>query len=196
MWTTNNNWTRPTTTVLPDQEPLTINEVKSHVNLAENDATFDGELVRCIQAAREQWEHDTDSRLMTQTVTVNFDQLLGQIVELPLRPIQSVESIEYYDSAEAEQTLSTDVYDVDLQRRAVRLRTNQSWPTLAVRWDAVTITYILGYTSRQAVPAIVKQAMLLLVGYYFEANRGDNDRPNDMRAYESLVTRFMRSSYP
>jgi uncharacterized phiE125 gp8 family phage protein len=196
MWIRNDNWSRPTTTVLPTQEPLTLSEVKLHVNIAESDATFDAELVRIVQSVREQWEHDTDSRLLTQTVTVNYDQLLGQIVGMPLRPIQSVTSVEYYDSSDNQQTLSTDVYDVDLQRRALRLRTNESWPTLAVRWDAVTVTYVVGYTSRQQIPAIAKQAMLLMVGYYFDQNRGDNDRPNDMRAYESLVTRFMRESYP
>lgn len=196
MWIRNDNWSRPTTTVAPTQEPLTLNEAKLHVNVAESDASYDAELVRIIQAAREQWEHDTDTRLMTQTVTVNYEQLLGQIVGLPLRPIQSVTSVVYYDSNDAQQTLSTDVYDVDLQGRSLRLRTNESWPTLAVRWDAVTATYVVGYTSRQLVPTIAKQSMLLLVGYYFEANRGDNDRPHDMRAYESLVARFMRSSYP
>lgn len=196
MWITNSNWSRPTTTVLPTQEPLTLNEVKLHVNVAESDATYDSELVRAIQTAREQWEHDTDTRLMTQTVTVNFEQFVGQIVELPLRPIQSVTSVVYYDGNDVEQTLSTDVYDVDLKSRSLRLRTNQSWPTLAVRWDAITVTYLVGYATQQLVPAIAKQAMLLLCGYYFEGNRGDNDRPNDMRAYEALVTRFMRSTYP
>lgn len=196
MWITNDNWSPPETLTPPTQEPLTIAEVKLHVNVADNDATFDAELMRHVQAAREQWEHDTDSRLLTQTVRTRFEQLIGQIVKLPLRPIQSVTSITYYDSNDTEQTLSTDVYDVDLQRQSIRLKTNQSWPTLAVRWDAATVQYIVGLTSRQLVPAIAKQAMLLLIGYYFEANRGDNDRPNDLRAYESLVARYMRSTYP
>jgi len=38
--------------------------------------------------------------------------------------------------------------------------------------------------------------MLLLIAYYHYGNRGDNDRPNDLRAYEALCRRYQRSSYP
>jgi len=82
-------------------------------------------------------------------------------------------------------------------RRKVHLKYQQYWPTAIVdRWDAVEVIYVAGYTSARRVPAIAKQAMLLLVGYYFDANRGDNDRSNDLQAYERLVSRFMRSTYP
>ena len=74
---------------------------------------------------------------------------------------------------------------------------NQDWPLTLDRWDAVEVNYTLGSVADSTqVSAVAKQAMLLLVGYYFDANRGDHDRPNDQKAYERLVHKYMRSSYP
>lgn len=172
-------------------------EAKRQVYVADDDTTYDDELTRIIQAAREQWEHDTDSAVLTQTLKM-YSSGFG-VGDFPLykKPIQSVSSVKYFDPSGVEQTLSTSVYSLDAGKQTIRLKINQAWPTVEIsRWDAVSVTYIAGYTSLQAVPAIVKQALLLLVTYYFFANRGDNDRPNDQRAYEMLVRRYMRSSYP
>jgi hypothetical protein len=94
------------------------------------------------------------------------------------------------------QTLSTSLYSVDLKERAIRLNWNITWPTTYIRWDAVQVQYVAGNSTISAVDAIAKQAMLLLITYYQFGNRGDNDRPNDLRAYESLVRRYLRAGYP
>ena len=115
----------------------------------------------------------------------------------PHRPINSISSVTYFDSNNASQTLATSVYELDKQNSYFRLKYDQEFPDTAARWDAVTVNYILGDSADStSVPAIAKQAMLLLVGYYFDANRGDNDRPHDQKAYERLVTKYTRSTYP
>lgn len=187
---------KPTVITPAVSEPITTAEAKRQLFLAESDTSHDAEIVSLIQAAREQWERDTDTTMLTTTLRVNAERLNGREVKLPSRPIQSVTSFTYYDSVNALQTLSTSIYSLDAQSRAIRLTWNESWPVLAIRWDAVAITYVAGYTDRALIPAIAKQAMLLLVGYYGFGNKGDNDRPNDLRAYENLVLKFMRSSYP
>jgi uncharacterized phiE125 gp8 family phage protein len=196
MWTKSKPVSRMTVVTPPASEPITLEEAKKHVFIADSDTTSDQELVLAIQAAREQWESDTDTATITRTVSVSLDFFSGQIIELLMGPLRSVSSIVYYDQNDALQTLSTSIYRVDLPGCSVRLVENESWPTTAIRWDAVTITYIIGEASRAAVPAIAKQAMLLLIGYYTMQNRGDNDRPHDMRAYEALVNKFRRGSYP
>lgn len=187
---------RPTVVTGPTAEPVTLAEAKRQLFLAESDTSQDAELVSRIQAAREQWEHDTDSAILTQTLSVTADGFRGREIILPSRPIQSVTHVKYYDDSDVLQTLSTSLYSLDINDRAVRLAWNATWPTTAIRWDAVTVTYVAGNTSLSAVPAIAKQAMQLLIAYYHYGNRGDNDRPNDQRAYEALVRRWMRSSYP
>jgi uncharacterized phiE125 gp8 family phage protein len=185
---------RPVVVTPPASEPLTLAEAKRQVVIAADDDAHDHELIHIVQAAREQWEHDTDSVTTLRTLSVSVDRL-GPRIELPKRPIQSIDCVKYYDSDDAIQDMEPGVYVFDAAGGAIRLAHNQQWPDVPRRWDAVTIKYVAGYSRRQDIPAIAKQAMLLLVGYYFE-NRGDHEQPRVMQAYESLVIRFMRSSYP
>ena len=178
-------------------EPLSLKEARKQLELPDSDDAHDVHLYRLIRMAREQWEHDTDSAVLTQSLTMYLDDFSGDCICLPKKPIQSVTTIKYYDSTNAQQTLSTNIYSLDAPSRKVWLAYQQQWPnTLGDRWDNVEVIYVAGYTSQRLVPAIAKQAMLLLVSYYFDANRGDNDRSNDLQAYERLAARFMRTSYP
>lgn len=187
---------RPTVITGPTTEPVTLSEAKKQLFLAESDTSQDVELLARIQAAREQWENDTDSVSFTQTLSVNAPSFAGREIVLPSRPIQSVTHVKYYDDSNVLQTLSSANYSLDAKERTIRLAWSATWPTTYIRWDAVVVTYVAGYASVAVIPQVVKQAMLLLIAYYHYGNRGDNDRPNDMRAYEALVTRFMRSTYP
>lgn len=186
---------RATLVTGPTTEPVTLAEARKQLELSPSDTAHDDHLALLIQAAREQWEHDTDSCCLTQTWRVTlpgFDEVC-----LPKRPVQSITSITYYDTSNVSQTLSTDIYSLDAAARAVRLKYLQVWPTTITRWDAVTVTYVAGYTSVANVPAIHKQAMRLLISHYFE-NRDMlmSAALQSMPAYEALVQRFLRSSYP
>lgn len=187
---------RPTVVTGPTSEPITLAEAKRQLFLGESDTSQDAELISRIQAAREQWEHDTDSAILTQTLSVTAEHFAGREIVLPSRPVASITSVKYYDSANAQQTLSSSLYSLDAKERTIRLNWDASWPTTYTRWDAVLVTYVAGYASVATVPAIAKQAMLLAITYAQYGNRGDNDRPNDQRAYEALVRRYMRSTYP
>ena len=180
----------------PVSEPITLAEAKKQLELSSTDTAHDAHLSLLIQAAREQWEADTDSAALTQTWKITASDFYDDVMLLPKRPVQSITHVKYYDSGNVLQTLSTSIYDFDQPNRAVRLKNLEVWPSVYDRWDGVIITYVAGYTAAYNVPAIMKQAMLLLIGYYFDANRGENDRSNDQRAYESLVAKFMRSNYP
>jgi uncharacterized phiE125 gp8 family phage protein len=181
----------------PAFEPVTLAEAKKQLELSPTDTAHDAHLSLLIQAAREQWEADTDSAVITQTWKVYAEAFDDDEIYLPKRPVQSITSIKYYDSTGVQRTLSTSVYDLDPTERSVNLKTNQVWPVVEDRWDAIEINYVAGYTSAAMVPAIYKQAILLLIGKYFE-NR--DMQVNDViftdGAYEALVAKFMRSSYP
>lgn len=181
-------------TVQPTLEPLTLDEAKRQVYVATSDNSHDQHLIGLITAAREQWEHDTDTAVMTQTVRMQFDGFCSEKIPLLRRPIQSITSITYYDVGNISRTIASG-YSLNVNDRSVTLDFTADWPATYDRWDAVTVDYIAGYTTRTAIPMIAKQAILLLIGYYFE-QRGDGDRLYDMRAYENLVKRYMRSSYP
>lgn len=186
---------RPTVTTEPATEPITIHEAKAHVNIASTDTAHDALLYTYMQAARQQWERDTQEHFISRSVRVRLPYFYE--VEFSHRPVTAISSITYYDTGNSSQTLSTNIYELDADEGMLRLKYLQTFPATCDRWDAVTINYTLGsHSNSTTVPPVAKQAMLLLVGYYFDKNRGDNDGQYDMRAYESLVHKYMRSTYP
>ena len=187
---------RPTVVTGPTTEPITLAEAKRQLFLSESDTSQDAELTSRIQAAREQWEHDTDGVLFTRTLSVTSEQFGGGQIKLDSRPVTSITHIKYYDPSDVLTTFASSKYSFDAAEGAIELNWAESWPVTSIRWDAIKITFVAGYATVATIPAIAKQAMLLLVAYYHYGNRGDNDRPNDQRAYENLVRRYMRSTYP
>lgn len=179
----------------PAAEPLSLAEVRAHVELAATDSNHDVELERAIEDAREQWERDTSQYLIQRSMRLTVDRL--EEMQFPHRPVSAIASVKYYDQSNTQQTLAASVYQLDAANNRLRLAYDQDWPVTLDRWDAVEINYTLGsHASGATVPAIAKRAMLLLVGYYFRANKGDDDRAYDLQAYERLVAKHMRSTYP
>lgn len=186
---------RSTVTVQPTQEPVALAEARRHVELAATNVDHDAILLGHIQAAREQWERDTSKCLISRTLQIKTHEIYDGF-RFPERPVTAITSIRFYPLTTIE-TLSTDIYELDALTSTVRLKYNQVWPSFADRWDAWEINYTAGEHSEPSqVPGIDKQAILLYVGYLFRGNRGDDDRPSDLKAYESLVARHMRSTYP
>lgn len=178
----------------PVTEPITIHQAKKHLEISTTDSTHDAQILMVLTAARQQWEHDTGEHYIAQTWEIILPYLCE--IRLPHRPVASITSIAYYDTGNSSQTLATTVYALDLARSQVLLKYLQVWPATSDRWDAATITYVVGTNANSTtVPAVAQQAMLLLVGYYFE-QRGDSDRQADQQAYERLVAKYMRGTYP
>jgi len=194
MWTTNQVYKSVTVTP-PATEPLTIHEAKRHVEIAATNTDHDVILFGHLTAAREQWERDTNKFLVSRTMRLTMPDI-GEM-SFSDSPVTAITSITYFDSADATTTLPETVYALDVANGRLKLKKNQVFPAYSDRWDAWQINYTVGeHEDSTTVPAIDKQAMLLYVGYLFRGNRGDDDRSNDLRAYEALVHRHMRSTYP
>lgn len=92
----------------------------------------------------------------------------GQLADLGVA--SAVESVKYIDLAGVQQTLvlNTDyvVNPVNVPGR-VHLAFGKSWPEARRQWDAVRITYSVGWAV-DAVPEPIKQGMLLLVSQMYE----------------------------
>ena len=189
------NVPKPRITVGPALEPVTLTEAKKQCEISTTDTTHDQQLALLIEQSRMQWEDDTQEHYIAQTWEMKIPYLCE--FQLPHRPVASITSLTYFDTGNSSQTLASSVYELDVSRGAIRLKYLQFFPATSDRWDAATVTYVLGsHTSALTVPAIAKSAMLLLVGYYWLKNRGDFDSPNDLAAYERLVAKYMRSTYP
>ncbi len=183
------------TVTKPTAEPVTLSEAKKQLEIASSDTSHDTHLTALIGAAREQWEHDTDSVTCFQTLRLRVGNFFDGF-KLLKSPIHSVTSIQYYDGNNTLQTLSASLYQLHVDE--IRLAYQVSLPSTVSRWDAWQVTYKAGYSQDgQSVPEAARAAILMLVAHYFE-NRDMlmAEALQTMRPYEMLVRRFMRASYP
>ena len=95
------------------------------------------------------------------------------VIELPLGPVISVDSIEYYaaDADETDTVLASSKYVVTKGRRRSRIEPakGECWPTVADREDAIRITLTVGYGATDAdVPGQLKRAALMIAAHWWE----------------------------
>ncbi|MGE0460903.1 MAG: hypothetical protein AB7Q16_06000 [Vicinamibacterales bacterium] len=164
-----------TLVVAPGREPITIEEAKIQARVTHTrDDLFLDEVV--IPGVRDRAELATMRQLITATWAETFDDWPCEgYIEVPRPPLQSVSSITYVDPAGVTQTWSPSLYVVDAPAgpRATRGRIapahGQSWPSVRMQLNAITVTFIAGYGDEpKDVPPLLRRAMLLDLGTMYE----------------------------
>jgi hypothetical protein len=91
----------------------------------------------------------------------------GQLATLDSDP--SVSSVTYVDVNGNTQTLATSEYVIDSVNVPGRIHRapNKQWPATRRQWDAVKISYVVGW-GIDYVPEPIKQAIVLLVSQMYE----------------------------
>lgn len=191
---------RPYRTIGPAELPVTVAQAKKQLELSPTGSVHDQQLSDAIEAATEQVETDTNYALLDATYTFTGDCFPTNNYDDPIclgiRPIQSISSITYYDTDNVQQNLSTDVYALDQGPRQIHLKYDQEWPSITHQRSGIVITALCGFGSTAAnVPRILRQAVLLQVAKWFEDREMlTNVTNND--AYERIIRRVFRASYP
>jgi len=159
-------------TTQPTAEPLTVDEVKTFLNLTSNEDN--GMLEAFIQASREWAEKSTGRVLLTQTIKQYWDEWPTGAWNLGISPATSVTSISYKDVDGATQTWSAANYTADTVSIPPRIfpTDDVDYPSLGRYPNPVWVTYVVGYTTPAAVPADAKAAMLQKIAFLYE-NRED-----------------------
>ncbi len=156
----------------PSVEPVTLTEAKLHCRVDSDITADDDFLTEKIQAAREHCEKHLGQAFFTQSWRLWLDDFPEEDcpIEVPLPPLQSITSVQYLDTSGDTQTLATTVYGVDSASRPGRiyLKQGQSWPSVRLQAHPVWVDFLAGQTSASNVPAVVKQAMKLLIGHWYE----------------------------
>jgi len=160
---------RPVLVTAPAVEPVTLAEAKAHlrVDISNDDALITAQIV----AARNMAEAITHRAFVTQTWDLYLDSWPSRALQLPFPPLQSVTSVKYYSDSAAEQTLTGSNYQVDIASEPGRLIliSGSSWPGDSLRdANGVIVRFVAGYGLAAAVPQIFKQAILLIVGQFYE----------------------------
>lgn len=152
----------------PTDTAITLAEAKQHLRI---DSDFDDDnayITTLIGVATNMVEEFTRRRLITQTYNIFYDNF-PPYIDLQVGTIASVINIKYYDSNNIEQTLAASEYDLDKRINPGRIYQSDtgSFPSTYDRPNAVEVEFIVGATASD-VEAAIKQAMLIIVGRYYE----------------------------
>lgn len=148
-------------TTAPVTEPVTIAEAKAHCRILGDDEG--SVLAGFISAAREYAEAVHNKSYAVKTITAVAD-FLDKSYELPVLPVTQITSITVKDSAGNVSNI-TDKFELDDFTGRVVLTPGESLPSVQLyHMNPVQITFKSGASPS----AKTKQAMLLLVGHWFE----------------------------
>jgi uncharacterized phiE125 gp8 family phage protein len=153
----------------PAAEPVTVAEAKAHLRV---DGTDEDTLIASlILTSRLHVEAALGLALITQSWRLLLDRWPPQKdLELPLRPLQSIDAVRVLPAAGAALVIAPTNYVADTANVPPRLvRTGVIWPQPGKAANGIEIDLTAGYGDDASdVPAPVRQSLLLLVAHWYE----------------------------
>ncbi|MDD4985870.1 MAG: head-tail connector protein [Dehalococcoidales bacterium] len=172
----------------PTTEPVSLTEAKLHCRVEVD--TDDTLITALIKAAREYCEGFQRRAYITQTWELWLDKFPTTPFDIPRPPLQSIDSINYYGTDDTEYEFEEYYADVESTPGRLELNYLESWPSETLRdINGVCITFKAGYGAAAAVPQSIKQAILLLVGHWYE-NR-ESVSPTDLKEIPAGVVSLL-----
>lgn len=162
-------------TVQPTTEPITTAEAKAHlrVDFADEDTYID----TLIASARKYCEQYTNRVFITQTWRQNEDCFKSPI-RLKVNPVISLTSLKYYDTNEAQQTLtdSSANFQKDFLSDGAKIYEGltNAFPSIGSTINPIEIITVCGYGAASDVPEDIKHAIKLMVSHLYENREGVN----------------------
>lgn len=156
----------------PAQEPVSLAEVRVFLRLDQTEE--DDLLATLITAARLMVEAASGRLLVDQAWRIVLDRWpeSGEI-RLPLSPVGSVTAARVYDALGAPQAVAAAALELDRTADPPVLRVTGEVPEIGRMRGAIEIDLVAGFgPTAQAVPALLRQAVLRLAARWYE-HRGD-----------------------
>jgi len=178
----------------PATEPVTLAEMKLHSRIDGNDD--DALVTSLIIAARMQIEQMANTKLITQTLALSIDSLPDSGILYLDGPVQSVTTFEYTDLDGNLQEWDDTLYQVDITANPARLMPiyDEDYPDILDDYNSIVVTYVAGYGNAAAVPAIIKQAIKMLVAHWYNQREtvGEVQGYEVPYAVDNIVKMFSR----
>lgn len=147
----------------PSVEPVTVDEVKLHARISHD--IEDSILTGWIKSARIMAENYQRRAYITQILEYSLDLWPNTAFMLPRAPVQSVDSLKYYDieNTETSWDLTNLIVDTDSEPARISLAYGITWPSAQLRdINAIKVRYTAGYgDSATDVPEHVRDAIML-----------------------------------
>ncbi len=152
----------------PATEPVTPAEAKAFLRV--DDGAEDDLIATLVTAARLHVEATAGRALLTQTWRAVLDAWPAErAVRLPVMPLARLVAVTAYDAAGQAHALAPDQFQTEPAPARLLLPPDiEGMPVLRARLG-IEIDYVAGYGDTAGdVPADLKQALLVLVGFWFE----------------------------
>lgn len=183
-------------------EPITLAEAKTHlrVEIAEDDAL----IATLVSAARLRAQTLLRQTLLTTTYDYFLDYFPGGSggyfnrsirsqgpgpnwlpngaagIILPMGPLVSVVSLQYYDSSGTLTTFDPSAYLVSSGVGSrIQPLVGRMWPVLRPQYDGVVVRYVAGNATADKVTPNVKVAIKFMIGHWYE----HREEVSDLQTY-------------
>lgn len=185
----------------PATQVVTNAELIAQSRIPDDAATEEAALLTAyIAAATKYVENQTRRALISRSVTIRapyFPTRTGYQSLSSVAPVSAVDSVQYYDTNDTLQTLSSSSYIVDLFAEPVRivLAEGATWPTTRERPDAVIYNCTAGYGADASdVPDDLKHAIKMICSHWYEHRESINDSQvyDVPMAADSILTWYSR----
>lgn len=157
-------------TSAPAVTPVSLADAKAHLRVDGSDE--DALIASLIETATAHIEREYGLALITQGLTVIRDDWPETwLVELPVSPIQSIDSVTTYEADGGGFAFDSGHWFADLASQPPRivLHGTAPWPRPGRRANGIEIAVTAGYgDAPDDVPTPIRQAVLLLVAHWFE----------------------------
>jgi uncharacterized phiE125 gp8 family phage protein len=150
----------------PALEPVTLDEVRSYLQLPDDLVDQDDNLEVWITEARQAVERVSDRALISQVWDYAIDRFpSAREIRLPLAPVLSVTAVTAYTDAAVATVLDAGAYVAGVgEIGRIVLRDAGSWPTDVRACRAGVIRFTAGYgTTAVSVPEPLRQQIKTLV---------------------------------
>ena len=135
----------------PEQEPLTVAEVKQALSI--DSSGEDAPISSLIKAARIMAEEYLKRSLITQSWQLQYDLYAPSVIVLPRGPVQSITYVKIIARDWSEQVLDSSTYYLNAGKEHLIF-------DAAPMGQIIQIQYITGYGDAEDVSESIKQGML------------------------------------
>lgn len=145
----------------PDDDPLVLEDVRDDHLRVTNGSREDAYIQTLITTSLLMAQRQTQRRILPERWRLELSEFPSSHIELPYPPLLEVTSVAYVDDAGDEHTVDADEYVVtapygpEAQRGTIRLVHGGSWPSPAIRPDAVRVTFRCGYVDTSVSPEVI-----------------------------------------